>query len=277
MKQAEKPSVILFKAEGQEDILHEFIPLYHTHLYCQSGTIEFIFKGELNKCKTGEFVFWFAESSVSEISCSKNFKATVLCVEKDFLLDNIPDQSKGIDAMLHSNRYPVLHLHEKEDKDRIMLNFQLLFDKSIDKEHRFYDEALKLQMRLFILEMWHIFSNEFEHRKRTIQTGTLYERFMNLLQEFSMRQRDVQFYADRLHITAKYLNTISKQNSGITASEWIQRFAKERIELLLQNTELSVSEIADDLEFSSRSFFTRYVKKVLGMTPKEFRNRIKGL
>ena len=77
-----------------------------------------------------------------------------------------------------------------------------------------------------------------------------------------------------LHITAKYLNAVCKQNSGITASEWIQRNTKERIVLLLENPSLNIAEIADEMEFSSRSFFTRYVKKVLGVTPSEYRNRM---
>ncbi|RZJ87572.1 MAG: AraC family transcriptional regulator [Chryseobacterium sp.] len=75
-------------------------------------------------------------------------------------------------------------------------------------------------------------------------------------------------------MTPKYLNYICKVNTGITASEWIQRNAKERIMLLLQNRNLNISEIADEMDFSSRSFFTRYVKKLLGVTPKQYRERI---
>jgi len=55
---------------------------------------------------------------------------------------------------------------------------------------------------------------------------------------------------------------------------WIQRNAKEPIMILLQNKSLNISEIADEMDFSSRSFFTRYVKKLLGVTPKEYRERI---
>ena len=89
-----------------------------------------------------------------------------------------------------------------------------------------------------------------------------------------MKQREVQFYSEKLNITPKYLNHICKINTRITASEWIQRNARERIILLLQNKDLNISEIADQMEFSSRSFFTRYVKKVLGVAPKEYRERI---
>jgi len=44
--------------------------------------------------------------------------------------------------------------------------------------------------------------------------------------------------------------------------------------ILLQNKPLNISEIANKIEFSSRSFFTRYVKKLLGVTPSEYRGRL---
>ena len=97
---------------------------------------------------------------------------------------------------------------------------------------------------------------------------------MQLVHEHCMEQREVQFYADHLHITPKHLNYLCKQNTDVTASEWIQRYAKERIILLLKDKNLNIAEIADKMEFSSRSFFTRYVKKLLGVTPSEFRNRL---
>lgn len=225
-------------------------------------------------CKSNEFLFWFAKSNLKSLSFSKGFSATVLLVENKFLINNIPDQSWGIDAELHSRRYPVKQLKNREDQRRVLSNFRLMNAKFLDVGHHFYEEALKLQMRLFILEMWHTFVNEYERRKRSLQTGTLYERFRQLVQDRCMKEREVKFYANQLNISDKYLNVISKQNSGATASEFIQRFTKERIVLLLQNKNLNISEISDEMGFSSRSFFTQYVKKVLGSTPSDYRNRL---
>lgn len=219
-------------------------------------------------------MFWFAESQLKDLVFSRAYKATVLLVEKHFLYDNIPDQSWSIDAILHSRQYPIKHLNEKSDRQRVLSNFRMLHDKFQDREHRFYEEVLKLQMRLFILEMWHTFANEYEHRKRTLQSGSLYERFVHLVQEHCMTEREVRYYANKLSVTPKYLNFICKQNSGVTASEWIQRYTRERIILFLQNKNLNISEITDKMMFSSRSFFTRYVKKVLGTTPTGYRSRL---
>lgn len=269
------PRVIMLNATRENPLPKDVQANYHTHLLCHRGKVSFLFNGMEMNCPAGSFLFWFANSKLSDINYSKGFKGTALLVENHFLNDNVPDQSLSIDAVIHSRRYPVKQLNGKNDQQRILSNFQLLFQKFQDEEHRFYEEVLKLQMRIFILEMWHSFANEYERRKRSLHTGTLYERFMQLVQQHCLKEREVQFYANHLNITAKYLNYISKQNSDITASEWIQRYAKEHIVLLLENKTLNISEIAQEMEFSSRSFFTRYVKKLLGVTPTEYRNRLK--
>jgi AraC-like DNA-binding protein len=275
MAAANNSIIVLLEIRKESDLPKNFHRSYHTHLYCHSGKIQFLFNDQKMECKAGQFLFWFAESRLSGLQFARNFKATVLLVEKNFLMDNIPDQSWSINAQLHSRVYPVKENISKQDKQRILTNFKWLHERFSETSHRFYEEALKLQMQLFVLEMWHTFANEYEQRKHSLQTGTLYERFMQLLATHCMQQREVQFYSGKLNITPKYLNYLSKTHTGITASEWIQRYVKERIIILLQNKHLNIAEIADEMEFSSRSFFTRYVKKVLGITPSEYRTRLR--
>lgn len=270
---AANQKVMLCKAVSESEFPADFNIRFHTHIYCQSGSLNFVFNGKQYQSKKGEFIFWLAGINVSDLSFSKSFKATILFVDSDLLTASLPSATASIDSIIHSKEYPILH-PDKKDKEKILKNFQLLYDMSNETNHRFHEEALKLQMQLFLLEMWHIFEDELDRRKRSLQSGTLYEQFIQLVQEHCMKQREVQFYSDKLNITSKYLNYICKVNTGITASEWIQRNAKERIILLLQNKNLNISEIADKMDFSSRSFFTRYVKKLLGVTPKEYRERI---
>ncbi|WP_242120577.1 helix-turn-helix domain-containing protein [Aestuariivivens sediminicola] len=278
MKAESDPRIVLLEAVYQEGFLEDFQKFlqghYHTHLFCHRGNIHFLHNNKKLSCKGGQFLFWFADSKVTELNCTKNFKATVLFVEKDFLNNNNPDQSWAIDALLYSKEHPV-KMVSKEDKHRILGNFRNLIKRFHEIDHYFYEELLKRQMQIFILEMWHTFANVYEHHKRSLQSGTLYDRFIQLVKDHCMVEREVRFYANQLHITAKYLNHICKTNTGITASEWIQRYTKDRLILLLQNKNLNISEIADKMEFSSRSFFTRYVKKLLGVTPKEYRERFR--
>ena len=92
-----------------------------------------------------------------------------------------------------------------------------------------------------------------------------------------MEQREVDFYADKLNITPKYLTEVCKKSSAKTASEWIHNYTTQRLIILLGNKQLSFTAIADTLHFSSQSFFSRYVRKVLGVTPSEYRQRMANL
>src|SRR5215203_3170991 len=273
MKKATMEKMILLESSGNIKFPKNYLQHFHTHILCNRGRMNFVFNEKRYSAKTGEFVFWFADSQLRDVTFSKTFRADVLFVEKEFLDNNIPDQSWSIDVILHSKANPILHLQDK-DKVKVVSNFSLLYHRYLESGHLFYNEILQLQMQLFLFDMWHIFANEYERRKRTVESGSLYEQFMQLVHEHCMEQREVQFYAHHLHITAKHLNYVCKQNTDVTASEWIQRYAKERIILLLKNKDLNIAEIADKMEFSSRSFFTRYVKKLLGVTPSEFRNRL---
>ncbi|WP_243729719.1 helix-turn-helix domain-containing protein [Salegentibacter sp. 24] len=268
------PRIAFLEVHDGTELPVDFHNQYHTHLYCHRGSIKFLLNDKKLHCKKGEFLFWFAESSISNISFSSNFKASILLVEKKFLYNNVPDQSWSIDAILYSRQFPIKPITNDSDKQKILSNFRSIYDRFLETDHRFYEEALKLQMQIFILEMWHTFANMYERHKRTLQTGTLYENFTQLLQQYCMQEREVQFYSTKLHITAKYLNQVCKNNTGITASEWIQRYTKERIIFLLQNKNLNIAEIANRMNFSSRSFFTRYVKKQIGVTPSEYRKRL---
>ena len=269
----EHQKVVLHKTASIAHFPKDFQTRFHTHIYCQSGSVKFRFNGRQLHCKKGEFIFWLAGFSIVDLTFSANFKATILFVESKLLTQNLPSANVSIDSYIHSKENPILH-PDKDDKEKILKNFQLLYDKSQETNHRFYEELLKLQMQVFLLEMWHIFEDELDRKKRSLQSGTLYERFLQLVQLHCMKEREVRFYSDKLNITPKYLNYICKVNTRIAASEWIQRYAKERIMILLQNKDLNISEIADKMDFSSRSFFTRYVKKLIGLTPKEYRERI---
>src|SRR5690349_11023225 len=107
MQTEEFSKVILLEIGTENELPEQFEKVYHTHLFCQRGKITFLFNDQHMECKSGEFLFWFAESRLSRLRFSKNFKATVLLVKKEFLNHNIPDQGWSINAQLHSRVYPV--------------------------------------------------------------------------------------------------------------------------------------------------------------------------
>lgn len=104
----------------------------------------------------------------------------------------------------------------------------------------------------------------------------IFKDFLVLLNEKRPRSRFCSWYAEQLCITEKHLSSICKRVSGKTATQWINEMVTEDIRHLLLHSELSIKEIAVQLEFPNLSFFGKYTKQHLGCSPKHFREQVKA-
>lgn len=97
-------------------------------------------------------------------------------------------------------------------------------------------------------------------------------RFLKLARENFKKERFMDFYANAMGITPKHLGRTIKAQTGFTASEWLDRLIILEAKVLLKSTSMTVQQIAEDLNFPSQSFFGKYFKNIVGVSPKEFRN-----
>jgi len=100
-----------------------------------------------------------------------------------------------------------------------------------------------------------------------------YDRFMKLVTEYHNRERGMQFYADKLCLTPKYLSKIVKEASGRSGPEWIDAFVILEAKNLLRYSDESIKEIAYKLHFPSASVFNKFFKANTGLVPSDYRRR----
>lgn len=96
--------------------------------------------------------------------------------------------------------------------------------------------------------------------------------FTQLVLQHYNRTRNVAWYAEQLGITHAYLSTTVKQVTGRTCGEIISAMVIMDAKSQLKSTHLSVQDIADSLNFANMSFFGKYFKRCVGMSPLEYRN-----
>ncbi len=101
----------------------------------------------------------------------------------------------------------------------------------------------------------------------------LFNTFINLVNTHAKNERKLQFYADKMCVTARYLSTVIKQTTGITAKEWIDRAVVTHAKVMLKYSDKQVAEIAYALDFPNVSFFCKYFKHATGQTPQEYRGK----
>ncbi len=107
--------------------------------------------------------------------------------------------------------------------------------------------------------------------EKHLRPSTHFQRFIKLLHNSEIKYRPVEHYASELCISPKHLTAICKKYSGKTANDWIREQVLEDIKYYLKSTDLSIKQVCDRVGFSNTSFFGKYVKQHLGMTPVEFR------
>lgn len=90
-------------------------------------------------------------------------------------------------------------------------------------------------------------------------------KLIRLIEKYYMQERGVAFYADKLCLSPKYLSALSKSVCGYTVQELVFRAIIRKSIFWLKNTNKSVQEISDDLNFPNASFFGTFFKKQTGM------------
>lgn len=110
----------------------------------------------------------------------------------------------------------------------------------------------------------------------TTQNTTL-QNFLLILEENYQRPVGVEFYAEKLFMSARNLNLICKNILQQTVTEIIETRKLIEAKNQLTHTDKNISEIGFDLGFNEKAYFTNVFKKRTGQTPSEFREEMKKL
>jgi AraC-like DNA-binding protein len=118
----------------------------------------------------------------------------------------------------------------------------------------------------------YLFSVRMEKPSESIDhRDTIVMMFLKSLNKNYINQRSVKCYAEEQSLQSSYFSSIVKSKTGRTANKWIEEFVINGAKEMLIWQDVSIKEIAFKLHFPSQSFFGKYFKKRVGMSPKEFR------
>ncbi len=95
--------------------------------------------------------------------------------------------------------------------------------------------------------------------------------FLQLLLANFKTTREVALYANQMNITPKHLSSVVKTLSGRTAGEWIDSYVIMEAKTLLSTTDMTIQQIAYELNFSSQAFFGKYFRNLTALTPTAYR------
>ena len=253
------------------DLASDRLEDYVAHVLCYEGQCEFTFNLGRFHLHAHDTMIVRQGRLVEDVVTSEDFKATVIYVKDQFIELATPQSNYGIQGTLALFLNPVMPLTDsrfailKQDFDNIetRLNWQV---------SKFHQDVMINAVQTMIIDYFEIHAHIYEETEQSTQTTKVMSDFLALLERGDYREhRDIAYYADHLCVTPKYLSEVSKKSSGMAANFWINRFTILEISRLLRDKSLTFTQISDMFNFSSTSYFSRYVLNNLGISPSAYR------
>ncbi len=256
---------------------HRFIESLHRHdfyvlVLFTNGTglhkIDFdtfdITKGSLFLMQPGQIHLWELSSDID---------GYIVFFSKEIY--NLHFRDKKIEEYLFfqsSKNKPELVLNIDEMK-QIQPYFELMVNENQEDQLQKKDKMLNL-LDCILVEILRIYNIESNHLTSTYNHKL--KEFEILLEQFHKTEKSPSFYADKMAITLKHLNRISKNILNITITELITRRVILESKRIMVDKNRNITQIADELGYSNYSYFSKLFKKNVGMTPTEFVNQLKN-
>ena len=248
----------------------EFTSDYHVHIIVRQGKMQFSDGKQTYVSKKDDLVIWQMSNTIQNVEYSDDFEADFLIASGEFLSRFNPEMVWASKGFIFIRINPSFHLHEHSL--RLMNDdFALFRQRQEMPESPFMEEVIGRVMQIFLYDLWTVYSEEMSQMETSDNAARIFLRYLGLVQQDCRKQRDVGYYADKLCITAKYLSQVSRSVSGLPASEWITYYATFELVSLLNDQSKTLTEVANLMNFETASHFSRYVKKLLGKSPSEFR------
>lgn len=240
---------------------------------CLAGKAMCRMEGNSYEVHKNDLVIGHPNLFVEDVMISIDFRCIGLVLSPAFLESLFFLGGNSYEAILASRKQPVIHLSE-EEVERSKFNMDIIRTKLNDTALPHHKEVLRLLLHSLIYEFYDCLSPKLRLEEKNYgytASEMLFKRFSHLLAQEAPYRREVGYYADKLCVTRKYLSCACKQASGKTASYLINEQTVNHIRKTLRFSDKTIKEIAMETGFHNLSFFAKYVKRELGMSPKEFR------
>lgn len=217
-------------------------------------------------------VFFMSPGQAHKLELSNDIEGYIFIFTADFYLLNRSNQNSLIEFpffyTIHQDN-PPLPL-ENENDIRFL---ESLFRQSIAETRQAGDYTLEMLRSILDLILttcgarYRVTANMLNKGKGQI----LVKRFFHLLEENHHKNLSLSDYSGMIGVTPNHLTQTVKLLTGKTSSQIIKAKQLMEIKRLLVHTNLSVSEIANQLNFEDQSYFTKFFKRETGTTPIQYR------
>lgn len=209
---------------------------------------------------------------VGDYMLSRDCKGICIMISNEFYKDVIKDVHDLSSLFLFARSRPVVHFSDEEAY--VFTNYFNMINRRVQKGNNPFLRQLTCALLNALLyelgkKIWEMRSENMVRPQSRAEA--VFVEFIQLVEQHFRSERKVSWYASRLNITPKYLSEIVKTASRRTPNEWIDQYVTLEIRVLLKNSNMNIKEMTEYMHFPNQSFFGKFFKERVGMSPSEYR------
>lgn len=242
---------------------------------CQEGYIQLDVNGKTYLLEKDDSIICLPTMILSRAMFSPGHKMTMMGFSIQFMQRTLKWEKDAANMMKAIFKNPIRHIDRENQSPDFCHYGELLLAKFKNPHQHYHKNIIQHLFSALFFEMFsdirqYQFSGA-EEEDASNRATQIFRQFMKELSRDNGQHRSVNYFADRLCYSPKYVSCVIKQVSGRTALDWINEYAIEQIKHELKYSEKSVKEIAEQFNFPNQSFFGKYVKAHLGTSPAKYR------
>lgn len=245
-------------------------------IVCTRGSFTFSLESKCFSVQAGETVLLSDEVSFYIIDSSEDLQVHILFYRVETIRDVLGNlvQHMQLYVRMSPTVYYVWPTGEEED----LVRYMCLLEKTMFAQHD--DFFLLYEQKLLLLSITYrlcsIFQRKFLSEKHvSVRRTEVFFHLIELIDRYYMVERGVEFYADKLCLSPKYLSGLSKSVCGYTVQELVFKTIVRRSMALLTGSSKTVQEISEEFNFPNPSSFGTFFRKQTGFSPLKYREKNK--
>ena len=242
--------------------------------FCQEGSLNVQINGKNYQLDADYCAILPPGTIIRKMNSGESYVLKIAVASQDFLNDILSPSNDTCNVIRYLYNNPILPISPKESY-KMYLYKELLMNLVQEVPHAYSKQPRRYHFAGMFCEMMAALNKQIpEHERSDVNRNRsiiIARDFIQMVNADNGSHRSVSYYADHLFYSPKYLCTIVRQVTGKTPIQIINEHAIKEIKQKLKNSDLSIKEIADYIDFSNPSFFGKYVKNHLGISPLQYR------
>lgn len=219
--------------------------------------------------KPNDFITLMPGSIIQFCEQKESFRLSFIGFSSEFM-DCVNMIKSTMSALPTIYENPIISL--SEDRADFINDYFHLLERVQAKEKSINREMVKHILLTMIHGISDLYQGESWPNKITTRSDEIHKKFIQLVMKNYTSKRQTAFYASQLSISPQHLCMIIKQKTGRSVSDIIADMIIMDAKSQLMATDLTIQEISYSLNFPNVSFFGKYFKRYVGVSPQKFRN-----